>query len=457
MSHTQLRGLRPAALTLALAAAGLSGQAGAAGFALIEQSSSTQGYAHAGAAAAGEDASTIFFNPAAMTLLEGRQVVAGLHVVAPQADFNNVNTRFAPAAGGGLIPGVEDDGGTVGVIPNFYYVMDVDERTKFGLGINAPFGLTTEYDDNWVGRYHAVKSSLLTVNINPSLAFEMTDDFSVGFGFNLMYVSAELTSAVDFGTLLASPGNADGFASVEGDGWSGGVNLGLLYSPQPGSRIGIAYRSEIAAKVSGDGDFTVNPAAQGADISAAAGQPAGTLVIGNTFFTDTGVQAGVDLPASLSFSFVTDVTDRWTLLFDITRTYWSSFDELRIVYDNPLQPDSVTTENWDNSSRYAIGASYKASDAWTWRAGVAYDETPVKSAEFRTPRIPDEDRRWVSVGFGYTPSPRLTFDVSYSHLFVSDTNIDNTLESALAPLNATINGTYESSVDILSAQMVYNF
>jgi long-chain fatty acid transport protein len=438
---------------VALAAAGFSGHAGAAGFALIEQSSSTQGYAHAGAAAAVEDASTIFFNPAGMTYLEGRQVVAGLHVVAPSAEFTNQGSTYSALAGGGLIPGSNDDGGTVGIVPNFYYVMDVDDRTKFGLGINAPFGLTTEYDDGWVGRYHALKSSLLTVNFNPALAFKMSDRFSVGLGFNLMYVSAELTSAVDLGTLNGDgPGAADGKGSVEGDGWAGGFNLGLIYETAPGSRLGIAYRSEIAAKVTGDATFDLPAGVAGDPIVGVPG-----AVIGGNIFTNTGASASVDLPASLSLSFATDLSDRWTLLFDVTRTYWSSFEELRIKYDNIFQPDSVTTENWQNSNRYAIGASYKASDTWTLRAGFAYDETPVLNAEFRTPRIPDEDRRWLSLGFGYSPSERMRFDVSYSHLFVNDTPIDNTLESALPQVNHTITGSYASSVDIVSAQLVYNF
>ncbi|MCW8829887.1 MAG: outer membrane protein transport protein, partial [Gammaproteobacteria bacterium] len=169
-----------------------------------------------------------------------------------------------------------------------------------------------------------------------------------------------------------------------------------------------------------------------------------------------GLNASVTLPQSLSMSVVHDM-DELTLLADITWTGWSSFDELRIRYDNALQPDSVTTEAWDDTLRYSFGADYQYSDALTLRAGWAYDETPVPDAEHRTVRVPGNSRRWLSFGGTYIIDKEFTVDVGYSHLFISDTAINNSVESGIPTLASTLTGTYEASVDILSAQLRWNY
>jgi long-chain fatty acid transport protein len=162
----------------------------------------------------------------------------------------------------------------------------------------------------------------------------------------------------------------------------------------------------------------------------------------------------VTLPASLALS-IAHQADKITYLADITWTGWSSFDELRIEYDNPAQPDSVTTEDWDDTLRYSIGFDYQYSDKMVLRSGLAYDETPIQSPERRTARIPGNDRTWLSFGLTYLLNEQSSIDVGYSHLFIDDTEINNTLE--VAPpggpaLNATLTGTYTASVDILSVQ-----
>lgn len=169
-------------------------------------------------------------------------------------------------------------------------------------------------------------------------------------------------------------------------------------------------------------------------------------------FTDTGLQADVTLPASFSVSLAHQV-GKITWLADATWTGWSSFDELRIEFDNPNQPDSVTTEDWDDTMRYSFGFDYQYSDKLVLRAGLALDETPVPSAERRTPRLPGNDREWISFGLTYIATQQLTFDFGYSHLFIDDAKIDNEFESSVPVLNATLTGEYEAEVDILSAQL----
>lgn len=426
-------------LVLAALAGGASSQASASGFALIENGASGQGNAYAGAAAIAQDASTVWFNPAGMMLLDNDRIAVAVHAVAPKASFSNSGTISGPPFSASLT-GSEDDGGETAFVPNFYYVTTVSDNLKFGLGVNAPFGLGTKYDKNWVGRYHAVETELKTININPSIAFKPNEKISIGAGINLLLADVTLSSAIDFGSLLGFPEAADGFADLTGDNFGGlsyGINLGLMYEFSPQTRLGIAYRSKISVDVEGDADFTT---------------PVGFVAPAPGVFADQGLKASVTLPDSLSVSVAHGISDL-TLLADVTWMGWSSFDELRINYENTFQPDSVTTENWQNTLRFSLGADYQYSEKMTVRAGWAYDETPIPDAAHRTARIPGNSRRWLSAGFTYVMDEDLTFDLGYSHLFISDTAINNTFESSMAPLNGTLNGSYDASVDILSVQL----
>lgn len=433
---------------------GFASAASAAGFALIEQSASGLGNAFAGGAAIAEDPSTVYFNPAGLTRLSGTQVSIAGHVIAPSAQFGDGGATLNPLLGGSAISGGDGgEGGVTGVSPNFYYVNDFGGGVIFGLGINVPFGLATSYDKDWVGRYHAIDSDVKTVNINPSLAFRVDDRLSLGFGVSAQYLKATLTNAIDFGTICyheagpltcgaVSPQNADGRISVEGDSWGVGFNLGLLYELTEATRVGFAYRSSVSHDLKGDGDFTV---------------PANFQALldfqGSTLFSDTGASAGIDLPETVSLSLYHDLSPQWALMGDVTWTRWSRFDQLVVEFDNPDQPDNVQPENWKNNWRFSLGATYRPNTTWTLRAGVAYDQTPIPSAEHRTPRIPGNDRTWLAIGAGYRASERLSFDVGYAHLFVDDTPIDDVEVNT----GHRLKGSYDNSVDIISAQMNWKF
>ena len=415
----------------------------ASGFQLIENSASGQGNAFAGAAAIAKDASTVWFNPAGMTKLKNKQLSVVGHLIIPESSFTNENSTDGS---GNPLSGADDDGGSDAFVGNFYWVTDLG-KAKFGLGVNTPFGLGTEYNDNWVGRYHGVETTLSTININPSIAREVNNKLSIGGGFNILLVDITLTSAVDFGSLLGAPQQADGFADLTADNltfneFAWGINLGLTYDVTKNTRLGIAWRSEIDAKVKGKADFTVPVAA--------------APVLGSGAFQDTRLKAKVVLPQNFSFSLKHDI-NAVTLLADITWTGWSSFDELRIQYANAFQPDSVTTENWDDTFRYSLGLDYQYSDAMTLRTGVAYDETPIPDATRRTPRIPGNDRTWLSFGLTYKFTPAFIVDFGYTHLFINDSNVNHTFESSQPALEATLNGKYSASVDIVSAQLTWNY
>ena len=241
--------INPAIASLVAAGAALGmGEASASGFALVEQSVKQVGSAISGGAASAEDASTIFFNPAGMTRIKGDQVVAGAHYIVPSAKFSGDATTN-PSLGGAPISGGDGgDASSGALVPSFYYVHELNNQVVLGLGIGAPFGLKTEYDSTWKGRYHALTSDLQTLNINPSVAYKVNDKLSLGAGVNYMRASATLTNAVDYSAgclqaqaqgapidcatlLLDTPGSTatDGTVAVEGDNWSYGFNLGLLY------------------------------------------------------------------------------------------------------------------------------------------------------------------------------------------------------------------------------------
>jgi long-chain fatty acid transport protein len=418
----------------------------AAGFALIEQGVKGLGNAYAGAAASAEDASTIFFNPAGMTLLDGSQVVAGLHLIQPSTKFTDGGSSTAGGGDGG-------DAANLTAIPNLFYVTDINDEVKFGLGVSVPFGLGTQYENGWRGRYQGVETAIEAININPSLAFKVNPQWSVGLGANIQYFKAKLTNAVDFSTIcigalgpaacagmgLATPQTAatDGFADITGNSWGFGYNLGVIFEPTEATRIGLAYRSQVKQDLEGKADFTLPAAAQ--------------PVFGTTF-ADTNISGTLNLPSTLSLSLFHQFTDTWALLADITRTGWSSYDKLVIDFENPAKGPSEDVNNWEDVNRYSVGVTFTPSQTWTYRAGVAYDESPIPSAELRSVRSPGSDRTWLSLGLGYRMSNSLTVDLGYAHLFAKNADINRTG----ATLDV-VNGTYNSSVNILSGQAVWSF
>ncbi|MCG8368612.1 MAG: OmpP1/FadL family transporter [Pseudanabaenales cyanobacterium] len=421
-------------ILMTLGVVGITPSAFASGFALVEQSVPNLGNAASGGAAGIDDASTIFFNPAGLTRLEGDSFVGAGYLILPTTKFRNQGSTVggAPALGGN-----GGDAGPTSFVPNLYGAWSLSDRVKVGIGVNAPFGLATEYDSDWVGRYQAIESELITININPTVAAKLTDNFSVGVGLDVQYARAELSNAIDFGSFIGLSQQADGLSEVEGDDWSVGYNVGVLYEPTETTRIGLAYRSAITHTLQGAADFAVPTAA--APLTAT-GQ-----------FTDTDASAELKLPDSLSFGVYQELSPQWSIVGDVTWTNWSRFEELRIEFDNPAQEDVVQPENWEDTVRIGFGINYKPDEIWTLRAGAAYDPSPVDD-QFVTAEIPDSDRFWVTVGAGYRPSDNISLDVAYAHLFFNDRAI-----SQSDPVAGDLIGTYESQADIVGVQFNWRF
>jgi long-chain fatty acid transport protein len=351
----------------ALSLAVFSGTAMASAFQLWEQNASGLGTAYAGSAAIADNASTVFFNPAGMTRLNGLQLSAGAAGVGSNVRFRSLNG----AASGG-------DAGGWSTIPNAYLSWQMTPEITAGLGVSAPFGLSTEYRSGWLGQLEGIKSEIRTLNVNPSIAYKLNDKVSLGLGLNYQTIDGELTRA---GT------------AMKGDDASWGWNVGALFTLSPAMRVGVSYRSAISHTLEG----RVNGV--------------------------TPVKADVDLPGTFILSVWQQVSDRWEAMGDLSYTRWNSVDRLAVIDRNTgAQLGAAEVYNYDNAWRIAWGAAYKLNDAGKLKFGLAYDRTPVSTA-YRSVRVPDANRLWLSLGGQWHISAASTLDVGYSYIYMKDTKI----------------------------------
>lgn len=431
-------------------------EARASAFALHEQGVSGLGNAYAGAAAAAEDASTVWWNPAGMArLAPGKHLLFGGHIIAPSTKFSNGASVPAAASNPSRIGNGGDAGGAV-LVPNLFFAMDLNRQWNFGLGVNVPFGLATEYDADWIGRFQGIDSEVKTLNINPSVSYKLSDQASLGFGLSYQHGEIDLLSAVNYSGIAFGAGGAGllgavGGAGVEGqnktglDGDAWGFNIGALFDVTPATRLGIHYRSSLDYEMEGSTSFSSVPAAFGAVAALSAATSAGN------------VKLDLETPASLSLSAAHKVNGRLEILGDVTWTEWSKISRLPLIRTSgPASGATLDTLtfNFDDTWRVAVGANYKWSGPWTLRAGVAYDQSPVPNAEDRSVRLPDNDRYWFSLGATYQMSPSGRFDVGYTFINIKDADINNDQRTAGRGL---VNGTYEATVNIFSVSYQHSF
>ena len=447
--------------------AGMSGTAAASGFALIEQNASGLGNAYAGGAASAEDASTIFFNPAGMSLLSGKQIVVAVNAIKPSAKFND---SASAAASLQTMGGAGGDAGKLTPVPNGYFAMEINPQMRFGLGINVPFGLETEYDSNWAGRFQAIKSKIETVNLNPSLSYQLNPDMAIGAGVSYQHIKGDLSSAVNYaagvysavgggaagaaaaGAAIAA-GQGEGTSSVSGDDSAWGYNLGLLFKVSPQTRLGLAYRSTIKYNLSGSVSFSANrPSA--ATLTPVVGAAAAAAVAAGVAAAtaDGNVNLAIKMPDTFSVSAFHQLSDKTDIMADATWTGWSVFQQLKVDRTSGTNLTTVQ-ENWRDTWRVSFGANHHYNEQWTARVGLAYDQTPT-SDTYRTARIPDADRTWLSFGGQYKPSKASAVDFGYAHVFVKDASI---ADMQAATGKGYLVGNYKNKVDILSVQYTQGF
>lgn len=368
----------------------------------------------AGVAAGGHGLSSMFFNPATVTLHDGFHIEADSALIFPYSKADDAglapNTPF---------PGFSDSGniGETALVPSTYISYQLDEVFYLGLSLNAPFGLTTE-SDTYIGTFNAIKSDVFDIGATAVVGAKVTDKLSVAFGAQVQYVDIELTSE---GGGLPPDGSED--VELEGDDWGVGFVVGVLYEFSDQTRIGLGYRSPVKLDI--EGSLSV-------------------------FGASSPAEAALELPATATLSLRHMLNEQITLNGTVEWAEWSSLKSLTaigpggaVLVDQPFR--------WNDSWLFALGAEYQWSEALALRAGGAYEISSVPDST-RTPRVPDNDRIWLSAGASYTVNNWLTVHAAYTHIFVEDGDVSLTPPDAPAPLFAT----FEQDIDIVSVSATVN-
>ncbi len=411
----------------------LSANAQAAGFHLREQSAAAQGNAFAGATAGAENNSYAYFNVAGLTRQKGTQFNIGGTYIAPKAQAGNVRYVDGPNAGerGADINNIVH----AAVAPNMTYSHQVDDKTFVGVGLNVPYGMVTKYDNDWAGSDHGITSKVTGVTVTPMGAYKVNDKLSLGVGLQMQYMKAKLTNTVSsFGVEKSK---------VQGDTFDIGYQLGAMYEFDDDTRVGIGYRSQIKHKLKGDIEAT--PGVGG---------------IANVLLNQD-ISARLTTPDMLSLGVFHQVNDRWALMAEYQRVFWSSFQNLTIKGESMNLSNigmggnyvSNVKESWRDTNFYAIGANYKIDHQWTWRLGLAYDQSAVRYAH-RTPRIPDSDRIWYSTGLSYKYNDKLTFDLAYTYISAHEARMNT---KATGNNGANASADFTNSVQMFGFSLNYNF
>lgn len=412
----------------------------AGGYALNEKSASAAGMANAGASANAENASVLLFNPAGIGYLEGTRISGGAAVIDVDTDFDG----YAINAVGQPVPG--NDGGDIvdpSVIPNLAVSHRVNDYLSLGVGVSVPFGIKADYDDRFVGRYFADETELETIEVQPTLALNNGDGFALGVGLNILYAEGRLTKFQDYSQFGTPPG----YFEAEGDDVAYGVIAGMLFQPYERTTLGVTYRSSVEIELDGDASLTNVP-----------NPLTGQL---NTLTEDVVVP--LDTPESLTFSLKQGLNEDWTVYASAVWTRWSRFEDLDIIstQDNAGEPGTISniattkfggerivghvTQAWEDTWSFAVGTRWQATDVWAFKAGYAFDESPVQE-QYRTARIPGQDRHWLTLGAQWAGYNNWSVDVAAGYSILEDADINEVeylLDDLPAPGPSRIQGTYE--------------
>lgn len=392
---------------------GLTGTAFASGFQLWEQGIGTGDY-HAGAAAEADDASLEFYNAAQITELKHTSVSLG-GVVIP------ISTKFNGRVDGDLSSGRSN---ALKFIPNFHFVTPLTNRLYFAFGVTTPFGLETDYGNNdatGATKFAATKTQMLTLNLNPSLAFKVASWFSVAVGFDALYGDATYANHVAF-----IPFNN------ELHGWGYGYNLGTffkfpIFKSEP-TKLGISYRSGVTVHAHGPSEYNN---------------------------TKTTAKANLNLPSTTIISLYQGITPRWSVMASAFYTKWNVFSDLTI--DNTaipiIGPDITVHENYRNTWNFAFGTHIKLTKALTWKLGGGYDQTPTRTG-YRDIRLPDVSRWAASTGFRWQATKSIAVETGFTHLFAPTAKVDNSAATHGLPVPIE-RGTAKVSANVIGLQLTW--
>ena len=409
----------------------------AAGFMLSEQSVAGLGRAYAGAGIVGDDLSAVWYNPAGMVLLPGTQVQAGGVYVDLDLSYKGDN-------------GETENGSKYGVpIPNFFFTRQMNDSMWFGLGLTVPYGLATEYSRTWGNIDRGMNAEIKVFDLNPNIAWKISDKLSIGAGISLQYADAQYETGVMGGM---------GYGRLDVDSFAWGANIGVMWSPTETLRFGLSYRSQVNHHADGDLRFGLT------EKSPIGGDPSHLSYIG----TFGNASASLSAPQTVLLTGTWEATPKLRLSALIRWADWSSFDTLTVNVDpkslnspnaDKLSPilqklgSSIPIENkWQDTWLFTIGADYTINNAWTVRAGVGYETSPIDDDSYRTALIPDSDRLWLSIGATWHVTENLQGDFGFTWLHGIGS----------APLYDAPKGSRVGEFDTLDAylfgaQMVYRF
>jgi long-chain fatty acid transport protein len=400
-----------------------SGPAAASGFMVRENSAESVATVFAGNASRADDVSTVFNNPAGMSQLSGTQVEGGASLVVPNIRFTGNATLL-----GNPVPGNNSgEDGQIAVIPHFYGVFDLDDRTKLGLAITVPFGNTIDYGNAWSGRYVNIKTAALAFDINPNISYRITDRISVGGGVSLQHLNLTLSSGIAQFAILG-PTAPDGKFEVNGSNWNVGYNFGLLAEPMDGTRLGLTYRSEITHDLKGTLRFS----------------PQTSPLLG---LVTAASKAPLNVPASITGSITQQMGSDFSLSSDVQFTQWHVFREVTVTA--PPNPNFTFDERYRDSWMATVGGVYQLSDAWKLRAGVGYDESPVTDA-FRDTGVPDDNRYMIGFGPGIQLSDTTFLDAGYAYYWGAAASMDKSVNAVDPITGVTLHGHYNNSLNYLT-------
>lgn len=463
------RNLRASALALAVLGTLFVGQAAASGFQLREQSVKNLGRAGAGSGVAQRDAAVVSLNPAAMVNVDQRTFQVDGTVIDLTAKFTGGGTVLGvPAAlpNATLTGGNGGDPGDPTLVPNMSAVFPISsvEGLYLGASVGAPFGLATEYNNGWVGRYRALKSEVKTVDLTLSAAYKANSTFSLGVGLIYERAQATLSKAIDFGTAICAqaaagvptsplntcfnpawalyplyhPQSADGSLTVKGSDTNFGYLVGIQITPNEQFALGLSYRSRIHHRLQGSLDFNGVPAILGADPRFVDG-PGGAKLVTPELIT---------LSARYAF------TNDFRMMLDIQHTGWNSLRDVTIVRNGGTVVGSEDF-SWKGTTFVSVGGEYDFSDAFTLRFGIGSDKSPTNNIT-RTPRLPDNDRMVYGIGGSWHVSENLSLDAAYQRITIKTPRI--ALPVDLPHSNtSSLNGSYSGHANLFGLSMQYRF
>ncbi len=423
----------------------LATQAQAGAFGLREQSTVGLGMAFAGVGAGSAGLGSMYWNPATMTRMPGIQAEWSFSGILPYASVTPDATSSPVYRGT-----TSGDFGQDGLIMSSYTSYQWNDQVWLGLALNTPFGLSTKPDRTWPGRAYNNSTKVSSFDIQPTIAWKVNDWLSLGAGVQAMYFHARYTSAFPFpGRPIAN----DPVLGLDGDSWGVGYTLGATVTPFDGTQIGLGFRSAVKQVL--EGEFT-----GGSSLA-----PLGGLTAAAGRLSDGPFKATAVLPELVTLGITQKVTDQLTLSAGVEWTQWSRLGFPRIRSTNTgglnvLQPDLPL--DFKDGWFFSAGGEYRIDRAWTVRAGLAYEVSPIKDTS-RALRLPDNDRIWTSLGVSYTWNDKLSLDLSYAHLFPVDTTVQiqpgnpNYKPSLVALGYGTLNGKIDSHVDIISVGARYRW